>query len=384
MRTTISKYNILIITPEFPPNNTGGGGIAYLALCKELVKQGNELTILAGDHTNTSLASKPTLDKIEGIKVTRLPLLPNFISILKAKTPPTKKSVGLLKDTFEKNSFDFALIFGSYEFLSIKAAKECKESNLPFFIYSHGYPNLENYNPLIKFLMRIHEIKSLIPMFKNAQKVFSVSPEQMMPIQTTYIPNGIDMEELINIRKPINIRGIHSIPEENTIIFSIGRLNIRKGYQYAIEAVKSIPKVTYIIAGPDDGHLEKLIQISDKTVIFTGTLDSEAKKSYFSQCDIYISPSLEEFFGLTIIEAMAFGKPVISTKVGISQQIMQDGVNGYLVDKQNAEEINNRVLELTSNKQLSLEIGAKARESVKSYTWKSVAEKLITEIRKEI
>ena len=192
-------YKILVITPEFPPFNTGGGGLAFKSLCEQLNKLGHKITILTGDHVNSGISTSPKEERVGDLNVIRLPLLPHILNILKAKTPPNSKSFKSIKDIVKNNGFDFALIFGAFEGLSVASAKICMKAKIPYFIYSHGYPNIDNYPFPINSIFKLYEKLSLLKLFENAKEVFSVNPQQVMPVKTTYIPNGIDFEKFIKI-----------------------------------------------------------------------------------------------------------------------------------------------------------------------------------------
>lgn len=376
--------NILVITPEYPPHNIGGGGLAYQQMCETLVKLGYKVNVLSGDFThNTDAEIKEEI--INKVSLIRLPLLQSFLPVLRAKTFPTKNSREYLKKELKKD-YKFVLINGAYEGLSIYTSNLAKKNNLPYFIYSHGYPNVINYSILFRMIFKLIEALFLIPMFKGANEVFSVNPKQNMPVQTKYIPNGIDLNDLQDINRVVNIRKKHNIPEHNKIIFSIGRLNRNKGFQYSIEAVKGMDNVTYLIAGQDDGYKKSLLKIiqGQSNIVFIGQVDSELRKSYLQQSDLYLSPSLEESFGLTILEALSFGLPVIATDVGIVPNVISDKINGLRVKPGNAtilKETINQAFKLSFNRNKVLDYNKRV---LTNYDWENIATRLMIEINKSL
>jgi glycosyltransferase involved in cell wall biosynthesis len=378
-------YKILVITPEYPPFNTGGGGLAFQSLCEQLNKMGHKMTILTGDHVNSGISTSPKGERVGDLNVIRLPLLPHILNILKAKTPPNFNSIKSIKNVVMDNSFDFTLIFGAFEGLSVTSAKICMRAKIPYFIYSHGYPNIGNYPFPINTFFKFYEKFSLLKMFDNAKQVFSVNPQQVMPVKTTYIPNGIDFEKFIKIENVINIRQKFQIPENNLIIFSLGRLTERKGYQYVLEAIKDIPNVTYILGGEDYGY-KNVLENFDKNLntIFVGKLTEDERKNYFQQCDIYISPSLEEFFGLTILEAMAFKKPIIATKIGGAIEMVKENENGFLFEPKDVSTLKDRILKLKTEIELRNRFGIKSEEVAKQYSWETVSDQIISLIEKSL
>ena len=84
--------------------------------------------------------------------------------------------------------------------------------------------------------------------------------------------------------------------------------------------------------------LAKNLNISDN-VIFAGFVDDETLKKLYSLSDVYVCPSRLEGFGLTVIEAMAAKIPVVATNVGSIPELIKNGYNGFLVEKNNIEEL---------------------------------------------
>ena len=145
------------------------------------------------------------------------------------------------------------------------------------------------------------------------------------------IPNGINLDINENINGKY-FRGMLNIGEDKKIILFVGRITPEKGLDILIPAfcrvIKEIDNLLLVIAGPDEkGYKSEIImlidryKISDK-VVFTGMIDGNMKWSAYKSADIFVLPSYTENFGMTVIEAMACGLPVVvSDKVGITREI---------------------------------------------------------------
>ena len=90
------------------------------------------------------------------------------------------------------------------------------------------------------------------------------------------------------------------------------------------------------------------------------------------QADVFVLSSLSEGLPVVILEAMAAGLPIVATKVGGIPDIVEEGVNGYLVNAKSSEEIADRLLIFLQNDEMREEIAAKNREKAKLYTWDKV------------
>jgi len=117
-------------------------------------------------------------------------------------------------------------------------------------------------------------------------------------------------------------------------------------------------------------RLEKYFIENDKlknSIYYHGSLYGEAKKEFLENSDIFIFPSWfrEECFPLVILEAMAAGLPIVATDVGVINEIIDDGIDGFIVPCENQDLLTDKIDKLIKSKQLRLSMGRKAREKYK-------------------
>ena len=107
---------------------------------------------------------------------------------------------------------------------------------------------------------------------------------------------------------------------------------------------------------------------------------------FYKRADVYVAPSVwKEPLGMVIFEAMIFATPVISTDQGGAVELIQNGVNGYLVRPRSASAIVEKVNKLLENDELRVKMGKAARKRVKQhYSWKKVAEEFWQVYKKAI
>ncbi len=136
--------------------------------------------------------------------------------------------------------------------------------------------------------------------------------------------------------------------QDNKILLFLGRLGFEKRVDLLIEAFAELkrrqPDCSLIIVGdgPVDvvNQLKRLAEpISD--IHFTGFLLGETKATVLASGDVFCSPSPYETFGLTVVEAMASGIPVVTVNSGAVSEYILDGVNGYLVSPDDVEGLTN-------------------------------------------
>ena len=117
----------------------------------------------------------------------------------------------------------------------------------------------------------------------------------------------------------------------------------------------------------------------EEYIFFKGFIENSQVHKYYMMSDIVVIPSIVDSFGfqeglpVVLIESLAAGKAVISTKTKGVMEVIQDGYNGILVNQKNAEEISDALLELLRNKSLREEISTNALETGKKYDWSIIA-----------
>ncbi len=168
------------------------------------------------------------------------------------------------------------------------------------------------------------------------------------------IPIGVDKEVLLNSH--INEDSIIKFPKHKKVIFSLGRMASNKGFEYLIESAKYLDDDYMIYIGGSGrltNELSSLIVRNNlqKKVILMGKVDRNNLKYYYSNCHIFVLPSIQESYGIVLIEAMSFKKPVICTKLFPSGNdwINQNGKTGLVVESKNPKAISDAIKSIESN-----------------------------------
>lgn len=201
------------------------------------------------------------------------------------------------------------------------------------------------------------------------------------------IPNGVDPEEF-EVDSDINLsafRSKYAAPDEKMIFF-IGRLVHEKGAHILVEATPKIlhywDKAKIVIAGkgPQEAYLKERAQalgVSGR-IYFTGYVDDNTRNLLYRCADIAVFPSLYEPFGITALEAMACGVPVVVSDVGGLAEVVRHGLTGWKVYAGNPGSLADGVLHLLYEPKLADKLRQNALKIVESkYNWPSIAEETI-------
>jgi glycosyltransferase involved in cell wall biosynthesis len=179
---------------------------------------------------------------------------------------------------------------------------------------------------------------------------------------------------------------IEVINHQGLNVLFLGRLSKRKGSYDLLHVIKenklyfSQKTVKFIIAGDGDiiEHKEfvKKNELSD-IVLIPGWVTGSQKKGYLSNADIYVLPSYKEQMPMSILEAMAYGLPIISTLVAGIPEMVDNGKNGILIEPGDKRGLAFSLFELIENKGKRLSMGKK---SIKCLTEKFDCNKIIDEL----
>jgi len=199
---------------------------------------------------------------------------------------------------------------------------------------------------------------------------FQKVPESRIKI----IHHGLDLESL----REGSMQGRNlkrELGAEGKIVFgAVGRLFWVKAFDILIEAFSKISEVREDIVlwivgeGRERGKLQRLVdekRLGDR-VLLLGRRDDVA--AVMSEFDVFVHSSLAESFGLVIVEAFALGKPVISTRVGIAPEIIEDGINGLLVPAGQPQELRRAMCKMLQRQQDWQRMGDINRNLAENFT----------------
>lgn len=205
---------------------------------------------------------------------------------------------------------------------------------------------------------------------KSYEALMDLHPKQLKSLEVT--PLGIipDLKADISERKE----------DRRRKLLFVGRLERRKGIHTLLEVLPDLmqqfPEWECHIVGNDsiqsDGITTFREQFQEihrhtpwlKRVFFHGTVSQQTLLDHYRTCDLFVAPSLFESFGLIYQEAMQFGKPVVGCRTGGIPEVVEDGVEGFLVKPDNSKELGEALSNLMRNDELRVRMGSAARERI--------------------
>jgi len=136
----------------------------------------------------------------------------------------------------------------------------------------------------------------------------------------------------------------------------------------------------YVGGGSNSSCLRKLIKkLVGNRVRFTDPIPQVKLRDRYHQASVFVLASLADGFGMVVPEAMACGLPVIVTENVGAADLIQDGVNGFIVPVQSPEKIAEKLIFLKENPGMASQMGINARATVeRGYSWRDYGDRLVS------
>lgn len=279
-----------------------------------------------------------------------------------------------LKKLLKSNEFDHYDVIHIFEYpLYVTDYLTIKKNQIhtPIIISLHGTLHQFNKFPFNLF-KKIHN--SIMLNFQNRIDLFLVSS---LAEKRGVVLNGIPEEKIKILPPAIKVLPIKKQESAKRKIVYVGRLSKTKNLDLLIKAFSKIKTrdVDLIIAGPDFGMLKQLKKITkdkglENRVVFLGWISEKEKIKLLSEATIFVHPSLEDVFLLSLLEAAVIGIPCVAFDVESNSDILEDKKTGILVKDISSQSLSESLDLLLNNKQLYEEISRNSRLILpKKFNW---------------
>ena len=381
---------------EFPPFNSGGLGVACLGLTRAMSERGMEVLFVMPKKLDVRspwarfvFADMPQIS----IRAINAALSP-YMTKAGYKRSDNFYGWGLLDEVrryaasgaaiAEAEEFD---VIYAHDWLSFGAGMEAKRvSGKPLIVHVHatefdrcGGPMGVNHD-VYEIEKAGMETADLVVAVSDFTKRIIVSEYGISEKKIRVVHNGIDETTAPHGGAELpRLRALKAAG--NKLVLFLGRVTLQKGPDYFIRAAKKVlernPKVFFILSGSGDMHgammdLAARIGLADK-LLFTGFLDGPEKHEIYSSADLFVMPSVSEPFGITSLEAMRLGTPVlISKQSGVSEVVK----HALKVDFWDVDEMANKILGVIGYPGIKETISGHAKGEAERITWAEAAAKV--------
>jgi phosphatidylinositol alpha-1,6-mannosyltransferase len=359
----MSQGKILLITPDFPPNE--GGVARYLQCIAEHIQ--GRIEVLTEPHP-----AWQSFDTQAGYPIFRSRLLSRFL------WPRWLKMVKYLWQY--RGRYD--LILTSHVLPVGSAAWIAKTfTGVPYAVMVHGMD--------VRLALTSGRKRWLATnVLKNAQLVVANSQALAQELAREFGINEIlVVYPCISPSSPVS----PAPPSSPFCVLTVSRLVERKGHQHVLNALAHLRNtgqltdfVYHIVGeGPMESTLKSMVDalVLNRQVIFHGRVSDQQRKELYAKAHIFVMPVSQdpldkEGFGLAYIEAASAGVPSIATRVEGVDEAVIDGQTGFLLPSQDEQQLANAILTLAVDGSLREQLGVAAREHAKNFLCQHQMKKL--------
>ena len=378
----MNDTSILFFVEAFPPENLTGGAIHVYETTKRLARNTN----------NNIFILTSTKDK----RCKQLEVTENNIQIKRIYVPPFSKFQFLRRLAFITLSipvmirmikkYDINIVTVNVNILAAIPAFICsKLTRTKVVAVAHGT------------LKRDHLIylygDFFGPIFYHIQKLVMSLPFDKIIAVSNYtkdilVEMGVKEDRIVVILNGVDIVRFKPLSspkkDEEIIVGYIGSLTHVKGVKYLIQAMRQViqklPNVKLLIIGEgelqtDIARLCQELKIED-CVKFIGEINSRNMPEAINSLDVVVLPSLSENMPLVMLEAMACGKVFVGTRVGAIPEVIENYVDGIIVEPKDVDALSDAIISVLSDKTLKEKIERNARRKAEGYSWDVTVSKL--------
>ena len=408
---------VLMLGWEFPPYISGGLGVASEGLVKGLLQLGTEVVLVLPHHPFDSAAPNLKIVDAQAVReqddpkhrkrfLLRLRRVPSLLRPYSTDTSYAEEwqtaqetsttFLGHYGPNLGTEVMRYAEVAGriarqerfdvihAHDWLTYMAGLEARRaSGRPLVVHVHATEFDRSGGGENRFVSDIERLG-----LTQADRVIAVSRYTAALVTRMY---GVPREKLRVVHNAIDPKetvGEWSVEEDDPLVLFAGRITWQKGPEYFVDAaarvVQEFSNVKFAVAGSGDrmrSMMERVAALGiGRNFLFTGFLPPSELDRLYARADVYVMPSVSEPFGLTALEALQHGTPVIlSRTAGVSEVIR----NVLLVEPEDVEDLASKILSVLLFSPLRDALSSSGRAEVRRLSWAEAAGKCL-EIYREI
>jgi glycosyltransferase involved in cell wall biosynthesis len=382
---------------ELPPHHVGGMGVACYQMCKELSYSGIDIEFILPftaefdiDFMKVTPAHKQSVEEFaiaggvyDAKWFTTKKSTKTFIGSLDLRKQHDEYAHNVAK-LAESSEFD---VIHAHDWLTFKAGMMAKHvSGKPLIVHVHatqydqsagGHGNPEAREIEYQAFAMADQIFAVSQYTKNIIiQEYGISEDKIHVVHNSMEVSD-DIDEGYNVHKYLEVMKSNGYK----VVLNIGRMTIQKGLTSLLEAAQKVvaldPKVLFLIAGGGEQH-DELLRLAaqykiSRNVIFESWVSGKKWRDTYRISDIFIMPSVSEPFGLTALEAIGYGTPVIVSKQSGVSEVLQ---NCFKVDFWDTDQMADMILALAENNSLSRTMWINSYHEFRSQSWAKSARKM--------
>ncbi len=388
---------VLMLGWELPPHNSGGLGVACFHMCKALAGKGADINFIVpytADHSDIDFMKVTSAVPASAKQVMKAGMAYESFKFIDHEGNEEWVSLQDYHKLYER-SIDGIVKLAEYDvihahdWLTIRAGIRAKQlTGKPLIVHIHAteYDRSggKRGNPVVE------DIEYLGMML--ADKIIAVSQLTKDVIMQQYgipgnkidvIHNSFDIDMYDCVQGENDYRYLSALRDHGyKVVMNVGRITVQKGLYNLVQTMRLVvdkrPKTILLFVGSGEQELELLELAAELglsgNVIFAGFQRGKRWRDMFAVSDIFVMPSISEPFGLTALEAAAFGvSTLVSRQSGVAEVLR----SALRVDYWDIHEMANQITAVLNNQDLQDQLIHDGYHEVEKMTWGHTAEKLL-------
>jgi len=392
-----SVHGYVDAVPRLGATDTGGQVTYVLELSKALGRLG-----VAVDLYTRAFEGRAPLEAVsEGVRIVRVPCGPDGFIIKEEMLPHWPEFADNCERYIEDEGLTYQLLHSHYWDAGLVCRLLAPRLGIPFVHTSHSLGawkrELMGGDPaemerVYHFEERVAEEKRV---FAAAAGITVTNPASVEKYKEYY---GVESENMVVIPPGVNTARFNADDDgravagtERPYVFSLSRIDTNKGLDFLINAFARVAReaeLALVIGGgsAEPRERERLVleELRDLAathgvaarVAFAGYVRDDDLPYFYRRARAFVLPSRFEPFGMTALEAMACGTPVVATNRGGLARYLDDGRDALLADPSDTEALAAAMLRAATDEELAARLVAAGHETVaREFTWEAIAEK---------
>ena len=365
----------------FPPI-IGGVETHLSMLLPEFLKKGHKVALLTG-----SVEGENDQDNYKGVQIYRTPLF-DLNWLAKRGLEALDEELIRTFEHFIENTEPDIIHVHNMHYFSVKHAKNLEDlsfkKGIPLILTAH---NVWDDILFLKLTREINWAHIIAVSHYIKKEIMGVVDDES---KITVIHHGIDTDIFHPDVNPENILNKFPVLRDRTIIFHPARMGMAKGCDVSIKAIRLVkerfPEVLLVLAGTKNiidwelsqekeiAYFVDLVKTFDiKKHVFIDAYSLQEMPELYSASDVCVYPSsVPEPFGLTMLESLSSGKPIIVTEMGGMPEIILNDINGYVIKVKDYETLASRIEHLLSDNKTRNRLGKTGRQIVTTHYTKQI------------
>lgn len=387
-------------------------GVAMFSrnLAEGLAKRGNEVVVICPSQTGKSYSRTVNKVRTYYLKSTTMKVYPDQVH----SVPPKKKVLGvelphlLYKDGFKVSVFpirEVRKILNEFrpdvvhiqvsDPIGLSVASYARKRHIPVVLTEHNQPEVlteplkmpgfvrRPVNSIITYYFLNRQSKSDYVTMPTKLAIDNLLEGRDLGVPVEAVSNGVDLSSFKPGRVSSTVREKYGISVDTPTVLYVGRVDPEKNVEMVLEAfeevLKEVPNAIFIVVGDgvDRLRLEKEARRMgiSKSVKFVGRVIPPELFDLYKMGWVFATGSEIETQGIVLIEAAAFGLPLVAVNAGAVAEVCRDGKNGFLLLPKDVDSMADAIVRILSDKELRQKFSEKSVEIAHEHDFEHTLDK---------